>query len=96
MSLKSQADLAVAEGYKKGNLLEDQLHQYLKDNTPQALSQLQESGELEDYLAVTVNDALDKMYRLIDEGQNPVTARWDAIREMMPPPENDESESPEN
>ena len=36
------------------------------------------------------------MYRLIDEGQNPMTARWDAIREMMPPPENDGNESPEN
>tara|TARA_E500000331_G_scaffold267416_1_gene258747 strand:- start:39 stop:329 length:291 start_codon:yes stop_codon:yes gene_type:complete len=96
MSLKVQAAAAVKEGYKKGNLLEDQLLQYLKDNAPQALKGLQESNELHDYLAVTVNNALDKMYRLIDEGQNPMTARWDAIREMMPPPENDENESPEN
>jgi hypothetical protein len=47
---------------------------------------LQERGELEDYLAANVADALELEYRLKDQGVDSHTAEQLALEQLLPVP----------
>lgn len=86
-TLNQMAKEAIAQGYPVGHAWEAVLSTYLKKNCPALVREL--GSDLQDYLTVTVNQALEQTVTLTNNGMNPMEAEFVARREMLPMSEED-------
>ena len=61
---------------------EQDLREQLEEIKPELFQELQAGGELEDYLTVQVQSAMDLQIRLLQGGVDPFEARWAAQRQI--------------
>ncbi len=88
MSLLSvMAQTEIETGYPGGPKWEAQLRDHVQEHNPKLVKSL--GGSLQDYLTVTVADALNKTVTLTNHGMAPMEAEFQARREMYPRGEDD-------